>query len=227
MTTKAPHKDVIEKWLVVAGLHGVSLANFWDSNDHKAREVLDNLEQIEEFNRLRAEAETSFKIAQKALDMGLDSDKIYQYHQWVLDEEARKEEARLQAEEDANACLKHLREAYKMKLVDGTSEHQTYWTFEADLGDGVRLYKCRHVRVSWFTQRIWREWTDSSGVKRKEKFEFSRSGPWQMDDRWPERWKQQYNRNFSNVQFPYAYTDSLIRSNKPKKVSKKKGVKAV
>lgn len=219
------NKDLIEKWVVLAGLHGVSIAELWDSPDDQAEDVFNHLERLEEIELHRKENEAAFKVAQSAATMGLTTEMLWRYHEYQSDLAHQEEERKFQEEEDNNVRLKKLRETHKMTMTTGKSGGQTYWTFEADLGDGVRVYNCRHVRVSWFTQRIWREWKDSAGKKQRDKLEFTGhhlGSTFRMDDKWPSRWQGQYGRNFSQGQIPYAYTHSMIEKYAPKPVKKTK-----
>ena len=216
----------LEKWKLLSALSGINLNELYDSDDDQAREVFDCLEQIEEHEKMIADNEVPYKIAQHARNLGLTTDKIWEFHSYQRDLAEQAEQARLVEEEQANPRMVKLRDKYKMQFTGGKSPDQTYWTFEADLGDGVRVYNCRHVRVSWFTQRIWREWKDSSGKKHKEKYEFGGMNSFIMDNKWPEAWQRQYGRNFSSSQLPYAYTNDLISRATVTKTRKKKKEKA-
>ena len=219
--------QLVEKWKMLSALSGINLNDLYDSDDDHASEVFECLERIEEHERMIADNAIPYKVAQQARNLGLTTDKIWAFHSHQAELEAQAEQARLVEEERTNPRLTKLRDKHKMQIVDGKSTHQTYWTFEADLGDGLITYNCRLVITSWYNQRIWREWKDSSGKKRKDKHEFGGMNAFHMDNKWPAKWQQQYARNFSSMQLPYAYTNDLISRTKVNKTSKKKGVKAV
>lgn len=217
------NKDTVDKWIMLAGLHGIAMAELWDSPDDQVEEVFNHLERLEEIEQYKKDNEAAFKVAQAAMTMGLTHDDLWRYHEYLADLAYQEEERRYQEAENNNPVLKNLRGAHCLTMTTGKSPYQTYWAFEADLGDGQRKYNCRFVRVNWYSQRIWREWTDSNGKKHKEKFEHrGHNFPFKMDDRWPERWRQQYGRNFTESQIPYAYTQYIIDSHKVKKTRKKK-----
>lgn len=219
--------DVIDKWKMLSALSGINLNELYDSDDDQASEVFECLEKIEEHERMIEDNEIPYKVAQQARTLGLTTDKIWEFHSYQHEMEAKAERERLAEEERTNPRMTTLRDKHKMTFTQGKSREQTYWTFEADLGDGVRVYNCRYVRVSWFNQRIWREWKDSSGKKQKDKMEFGGNKTFYMDNKWPANWQTQYNRNFSSGQVPYAYTHDLINTARVNKTSKKKKEKAV
>lgn len=219
--------ELIEKWKLLSALTGVNINDLYDSDDDNAEEVFSCLEKIEEYEQMSTDYELPFKVAMQGRNLGLTTEKLWEYHSYQNELLAKAERERLEEDERNNLRIKNLREKHKMTFTQGKSKDQTYWTFEADLGDGVRVYNCRHVRVSWFTQRIWREWKDSSGKKQRDKMEFGGSISFVMDNQWPEKWKQNYNRNFSFSQVPYAYTNEVISKAKVNKTSKKKKEKAV
>lgn len=217
----------LEKWKMLSALSGINVNDLFDSDDDQASEVFECLERIEDHERMIANNAVPYKVAQQALNLGLTTDKIWAFHSYQAELEAQAEIARLVEEERVNPRLTKLRDKHKMQITSGKSPHQTYWTFEADLGDGVRTYNCRLVITSWFNQRIWREWKDSSGKNQKEKLEFGGMNAFYMDNKWPAKWQQQYARNFTSIQLPYAYTNDVISKSKVNKPSKKKGVKTV
>jgi hypothetical protein len=219
--------ELIEKWKLLSALTGVNINDLYDSDDDNAEEVFSCLEKIEEYEQLSTDYELPFKVAMQGRKLGLTTEKLWEYHSYQNELLAKAERERLEEDERNNSRIKNLREKHKLTFTKGKSKDQTYWTFEADLGDGVRVYNCRHVRVSWFTQRIWREWKDSSGKKQRDKMEFGGSTSFYMDNHWPEKWKQNYNRNFSSSQIPYAYTNEVISKARVNKTSKKKKEKAV
>lgn len=217
------NKDTVDKWVMLAGLHGIAMAELWDSPDDQVEDVFNHLERLEEMEHFKRENEAAFKVAQAAITMGLTHDDLWKYHEYLSELAFQEEERRKQEAEDNNPVLKNLRGYHCLTITSGKSPYQKYWAFEADLGDGQRIYNCRYVRVSWFNQRIWREWTDSNGKKQKEKLEFrGNSSPFKMDERWPDSWKQQYGRTFSESQLPYAYTQHIIDRHTVKKTRKKK-----
>ena len=218
--------QILEKWKLLSALSGINLNDLYDSDDDQAGEVFECLEKIEEHEQMIEENEIPYKVAQQARSLGLTTDKIWEFHSYQRELEAIAEQNRLAEEENNNSRLSVLRNTHKMKFTNGRSKEQTYWSFEADLGDGVRVYNCRYVRVSWFTQRIWREWKDSSGTKQREKYEFGGMNAFIMDNKWPEAWQRQYSRSFNSSQIPYAYTHRLISQAPVTKTRKKKKEKA-
>jgi len=218
--------DAIDKWKMLSALSGININELRDSDEDGAEEVFECLERIEEYEQMIAENEIPYKVAMQARNLGLTVEKIWEFQSYQQELLATAERERLEEDERNNVRIKTLRDKHKMTFTQGKSKDQTYWSFEADLGDGVRVYNCRHVRISWFTQRIWREWKDSSGKKQRDKFEFGAGNTFVMDHHWPEKWKQNYNRSFASTQIPYAYTNEVI-SKARVKTSKKKKVKAV
>lgn len=214
--------DAIEKWMVVSGLHGISIKELWDSDDDEAHTALEKLEEIESYAALIAENTTAVKVALQAHNAGITTDKLWTYQNWQNElYDAEQEKIKL-AEEAANPMLFALNNAHNLKLTQGINPRQTYWEFDADLGEGWKHYKCRHVKQSWWNQRVWREWTDNQGKKQVDKFQFgSTSNTFKMDKRWPVRWHEQYNGSFRGDQVPWAYTQMLLdnyqRSIKPKR----------
>jgi len=209
--------ETIEKWKVISALSGIDASKIWDYDNDETELMLEKLENIETYNAMLADGGVALQVAQTAIRMGISTSALYQYHQY---QEELVEEAALAAllvEEANNKRLKKLRDIHRFKMVDGPSEHQIYWEFSADFGQGLTLFKCRHVRVSWFTQRIWCEWTDAAGEAHKDKLEFG-GMHFVMDREWPTRWQQNYNRNFAREQIPYAYTHEFIVKHTPKKV---------
>lgn len=221
--------DIIEKWKTLSALSGINLNDLYDSDDDNAGLVFECLEKIEEHEAMIQENELPFRVAQHARTLGLTTDSIWEYHNYqsMLQEQAEQE--RLAEEERNNPRIKTLREKYKLEITEGDSPHQVYWKFEADLGDGLREYQCRYVQTSWYNKRIWREWKDSAGKKQREKYEFGGtiSNTFIMDKHWPAKWQQNYGRNFSSSQIPYAYTQQVISQARVNKSIKNKKVKAV
>ena len=221
--------DNIEKWMVVSGLHGISIKELWDSNDEVAHDVLEKLETMDSYAAMLAEASPAVKVALTAHNSGITTDRLWAYQSWQNDLHEREQERLRIEEEAANPLVYALNAAHNLKITHGPSRHQIYWTFDADLGQGWTHYKCRLVSQGWCTQRIWREWTDAQGVKHKDKFEFgSTSNTFIMDHRWPLRWRDQYGRNFRRDQIPWAYTqlelDLYQKTLTPKRKRKAKQV---
>lgn len=204
--------EILEKWKMLSALSGININDLYDSNDDGASEVFECLERIEEHEAMIASNQVPFKIAQHARSLGLTSDKIWEYQVYLNDIEDKAERERLAEEERNNPRMSVLINKHKLVFTDGDSMHQTYWSFEADLGDGWRTYNCRYVHASWYQQRIWREWKDSAGKKQRDKFEFggSISNVFPMDKKWPIHWQRQYGSNFNSKQLPYAYAHQLI-----------------
>lgn len=218
--------DIIEKWKTLSALSGINLNELYDSDDDHAGMVFECLEKIEEYEAMIQENELPFRVAQHAIRLGLTTDKIWAHHSYQTDLRDQAEQLRILEEERNNPRIKALREKHKLTINDGPSKEQIYWTFEADLGDGHREYKCRYVQSSWFNRRIWREWKDSKGKKQKDKFEFGGSinTVFHMDNKWPAQWQRNYGRSFTGPQVPYAYTNQLISQARVNKSNKKKKV---
>lgn len=202
--------DTVNQWQMLSALSGVNLNQLWDSDDDQAHEVFEAMERIEEFNRMVQESEIPYKVAQQAITMGIDSNELYRYHQSIIDAREQLELERLRLEERNNKRINDLVNIHGFAFHNGRSQHQKYWKFTADLGQGPTLYKCRLVHVSWWTDRIWREWKDAQGVKHVDKVIVTSGSPYQMDNEWPEAWRNQYNRRFTSDQLPYAYTQKLL-----------------
>lgn len=201
--------EVIDKWKLMSALSGVNANNLWSSADDETEEMLEKLETIEHYNLMIEQGGAPLSVAQNAIRLGISSEDLYKYqnYQDYLEEQAQ-EAARVLAEQN-NSRIKNLRDNHGFKFVEGSSEHQLYWEFTADVGQGPTVFKCRHVKTTWFNQRIWREWIDSSGKKHKDKLEYS-GNHFVMDHHWPSAWREQYRQHFTRDQLPYVYTHEFL-----------------
>lgn len=197
--------DLVEKWMLTVSLMGLTdVKELWDSNGDTYN-ALNYMEELEQHQQLISAKDTAMLAAQRAQQMGVTTDLLVQYSEHVAEVAYQTEQARLVEEEANNALLNSLRINNDFKIKVGPKAKQVYWSFTGDIGHGGTFdYQCRIVKISWSKMRVWHEWTDSKGIKHREKNLDSRYD-YSMGDHWPELWCQS-SRNPSYTRLPYVYT---------------------
>ena len=174
---------LIEKVRLTAALRGINLQD----DDNYVVEYLEAHELMEE----EAGRKASYAVAQEMINLGLNSDDLYNYYSYL---ENLEEQQRIAAEEAIE--LKHkrivaLRDKYKFKHVHHPSDYQTAFEFTVATAQGEAfLVKGRTVNLGW-TFRLWLEYK-LPGAKKKtvEKIEYNRHSPEAaVGKEWPAHWR--------------------------------------
>jgi hypothetical protein len=220
-------KDLIEKWMLTVSLMGLTdVKELWDS-DGETYQALDFMAQLEEHQSLVAAKDVAMLAAQRAQQMGVTTALLSQYSEYLQDLAIAAEQARLIEDEANNTTLNSLYNEHNFKIKQGPKATQIYWSFTGDVGHGgVFDYECRIVKISWSSMRVWLEWTDKGGMKRREKIMTSRYD-YPLNDRWPEMWRQSSTTpGYSRV--PYIFTRTrLVKEQERKAELERKQAKAL
>ena len=197
--------DLIEKWMLTVSLMGLTdVKELWDS-DGETYNTLNFMEELETHKNLLDSRDVAMMAAVRAQQMGVTTGLLTEYVDYRAEVLYNLEQARLVEEETNNNILNLLRNEHNFKLTIGPKITQHYWSFTGDIGHGGTFdYKCRIVKISWNSMRVWTEWTDDKGLFHREKQLDSRYN-YSMSMEWPELWRQHSNTP-SYARLPYVYT---------------------
>lgn len=181
---KADKLELMEKWLTVATLMGLSYDDIYD--DWEGQDFYSTLEEYEELMRRLNEPNDSMKIVLQTVNMGVTSNDIDEYVNYRSRKEEEERHKETLARIFANPAITELREHRNFKILPaGRYKNHTYFSFNDKAG---KEFHGRIFRQSWSNYRVWLSWKDQTNKKVSWKWDSGRSSI-VVPSAFPQEWK--------------------------------------
>jgi len=179
--------ELMEKWLTVATLMGLTLENIYDDWDDD-RYFFGLFEEHERHLARLADPNDTMKIVLQTVEMGVTTTDVDNYISYRDDMDRKKEAEEQAARIFNNPALTKLRNDNGFVLEDSATKRykkHTYFSFKDDKGN---QFNGRIFRKNWGTYRVWLTWKDAKNKNAKWMYD-APNGSVPVPAAFPSEWK--------------------------------------